>query len=493
MTRLNHAVLITLAATLLAAPAAGAAPALTADTLDDSRALATRWLDNLAALRALPALAVTVVIRGEPVYTHATGAADREERAPTTVDTPFYAGSLSKLVTTIAILQLVDAGRLALGDPLAKHLPELHLGADGRAAAAITLEDLLLHRSGLPREGATPYWMTYDFPAWRALATSLDRQPLDFAEGTQTAYSNVGMALLGRVVERVSGEPYADYVARHVLGPLRMADSTARFGVGPAARVAAAWSARSSHVATNGGRFPRGAGDPRAFAPAFGLVSTARDLGRLIAFFQRPDATPGVLSESGVAQMLRPRAPPSPGPELRALGFDADSLNGRAAASHGGWFTGHKSFVILDLPDEIGVVVLGSADDTPAKDIAERLALLFAEAPLVARREPHPDDPAPACLRGLVGAYGSGWIPDREIVLLSDGLYQYEPASDPRSPVRYGLRALVPAGPDAFRAGTADGQLLRFERGPGGVGRRILLDRGLTWLDRYPEPAPPGP
>lgn len=486
----THLAAALLALGLALAPApARPAPALSAGDLADSRALATRWLDNLAALRALPSLAVTVVIHGEPVFTHATGHADRDSLVPTTADTPFYAGSITKLVTTIAILQLVEAGRVALSDPVGAHLPDLRLGADGAAASEITLEQLLLHRSGLPREGATPYWMTYDFPAWPALAASLDGAPLAFAVGSQTSYSNVGMALLGRVIERVSGEPFAAYVARHVLGPLGMADSTAALGPAVRARVAAAWSGRSSHVSGHDGRAPRGAGDPRAFAAAFGLASTARDLGRLVAFFQGA-APPGppVLSPAHAALMLRPRPPATPGPELRALGFDADSLNGRAAASHGGWFSGHKSWVVLDLPDEIGVVVLGSADDTPAREIAERLALLFAEAPLVARRPPGPDDPAPACLRGLVGAYGSGWIPDREVVLLSDGLYQYEPASDPASPVRYGLKPLLPAGPDAFHAGSADGQLLRFQRGPGGVGRRILLDRGLTWLDRYPAP-----
>jgi CubicO group peptidase (beta-lactamase class C family) len=159
------------------------------------------------------------------VVARAYGLADVAARTANTVETRFNVGSVDKLFTRAAIAQLAEAGKLALGDTVHQHLPALAIPG----AAQITIQMLLDHRSGLgdlfgPRYEAAPPSRLRELADWVPLFVD---QPLAFAPGSSERYSNAGFLVLGLIIERVSGERYRDYVARHVFAPAGMTRTSA--------------------------------------------------------------------------------------------------------------------------------------------------------------------------------------------------------------------------------------------------------------------------
>jgi CubicO group peptidase (beta-lactamase class C family) len=157
---------------------------------------------------------------GNVVMTHAYGLANAASSTPNTTETKFNIGSLGKLFTTVAILQLAQAGKLSLDDTVRKHLPELPLAAADR----ISIGQLLDHRSGLgdffgPRFEAAPPSRLRELGDFVPLFVD---QPLAFAPGSSERYSNAGYLVLGLLVERISGEKYRDYVVKHICAPAKM-------------------------------------------------------------------------------------------------------------------------------------------------------------------------------------------------------------------------------------------------------------------------------
>ena len=142
--------------------------------------------------------------------------------APATPDTLYRIASITKLFTATSILQLRDAGALQLDDPVTRHLPWFAVPSRHADAPPITIRHLITHTSGLPREAAFPYWTEGEFPTPERLREGLARQEAVLPTETRWKYSNLALALAGEVVAAASGEPYADYVAGHVLQPLGM-------------------------------------------------------------------------------------------------------------------------------------------------------------------------------------------------------------------------------------------------------------------------------
>ena len=461
------------------------AGAVSPPPVNDLLVLLDRWYDNLVAMRHIPGMA-TVVLRGpEVVWRRDAGFADLASGRPVAPSTRFYAGSVTKLVTSVAALQLRDSGRLDLDAPVTRYLPGFTV--KGGEASRITVRMLLTHRSGLRREGADPYWMTYDFPSWPTLAAELADAPLEFTPGSRTAYSNVGMAVLGQVIAAAAGEPYADYVASHILAPLGMAASAVGAGDVVPPGLATPYSREKRHL--HGARRVLGAGDPRALSPAFGLVTNGADLARFARFLLGAD--PGgarVLAPDSVKEMMTAQDAGPVWTEARGLGFELEKVKGYLRASHNGWFSGHRAQITLVPELALGVIVLANADDAPVADVASRVLDDMIDAVALARMAPAPasagsDDG----LAALVGLYGAGWLPERDVVLLSDGLWQYTPTPSTSLPVRHGLDRLLPMGGDRFHVGNPDGQVIRFARDADGCGARIVLQDGAVWLERRPD------
>ncbi len=203
------------------------------------------------AAYGVPGIAVGVANRGEMVYWKGFGWRDRERQLPVTPDTLFGIGSITKSFTAVAVMQLIEQGKLRTSDPVRKYLPELRIGRDTAIAESITIHHLLTHTTGTPPLPSLIYCMLTSMRADPSMADHpgaarfADAKALDcytdfeeFLAGLDVAplanpgavfsYLNDGWALLGEIVTRISGLQYEDYVSEHILKPAGMTRSTFR-------------------------------------------------------------------------------------------------------------------------------------------------------------------------------------------------------------------------------------------------------------------------
>ncbi len=164
----------------------------------------------------LPGIAIGVVYGEHLVWEKGFGFADVTKKIPMTPQTLFRLASITKLFTSTAIMQLRDAGKLQLNDPIEKYLPWFKIKNRFPDEPPITIWHILTHTSGLPREAAFPYWTDHNFPTLEQIIERLPKQETIFPPETKWKYSNLAMALLGAIVESASGEKYDKYIQRTI-------------------------------------------------------------------------------------------------------------------------------------------------------------------------------------------------------------------------------------------------------------------------------------
>jgi CubicO group peptidase (beta-lactamase class C family) len=262
-------------AAFAAAPPALAAEEATAppdSRLADAAALYDLWAGEQLAYNGVPGVVVGVVSGGRLAWAKGYGTTDLSGGSPLTPATRFRIGSVSKVFTATAILQLRDAGRLRLDDPVAKHLPWFKVPSPFPTAPPITIEHLLTHTSGLSREAPFDAWTTHEFPTREELRAAMPRVTVISPPGKTYRYSNLGLALLGEVVAAASGEGWADYVRAHITAPLGMSSTTGA----PTAAEIAALPRQHRRRQPDGRRGTLAYYDTGAIAPAAAIVSTPR-------------------------------------------------------------------------------------------------------------------------------------------------------------------------------------------------------------------------
>jgi len=322
-------------------------------------------LDDMRESQDVPGISAVIVSKLGVVFAGASGVANLESSERMTADSVIYAGSLSKLLTAALVLQLVEQGSLSLAD---------EVDGIGDGSRSVTVEHLLTHSAGLPREGDFGYWFSADFPDATELAGFLATTDLRSAPGESLHYSNIGYAALGSVVEQVTEQTFDAALRERVIEPLDMNASGAR---GPASGVANGYTPTGRIIPSAdrpfagvgrqvGNRHVRMYHDARAMSPAFGAYTSASDLGRL-AQFLLGCGNDAVLSVAMRQHMFEIQ------PSGWGLGIRIESLNGRTVARHGGWFAAHRSHLLLDIDMGIGIVVMANADNADPAAIAEEL------------------------------------------------------------------------------------------------------------------------
>lgn len=325
-----------------------------------------------------PSIAIALVNRDGLIWSSAWGMADSAGKTPATADTLYRAGSVSKLFTDVAVMQLVEQGKLDLDAPVTTYLPDFR--PTNPFGVPITLRHLMTHRSGLVRESPRGHYFDDAAKGQADAVASLNETTLVAKPGTLTKYSNAGIAVVGEVVARVAGQPFEQAVDTLVLKPL---------GMGSSAFSRAALKspvATSQMVSFDGGRWeapPLELGTPAAGS----LYSSANDLARFAQAFLNKGALPGgrLLSEASVQEMWRKQFAPA-GQRNFGLGFVLGEIDGNPSVGHGGAVYGHVADLKL-LPDAgIGVVVLSTLDSSP---LAGRLGT-FALQSLLAEQQGRP-------------------------------------------------------------------------------------------------------
>lgn len=236
--------------------------------------------------------AVTLVARhGVVASLDAVGWRDLENRKPMRTDSIFQIMSMTKPVTAVGIMMLMEEGRLALSDPVEKYLPEFdRMRAIGtkRPTRAITIRDLLTHTAGVTTpEMIRNILSTMDLTLAEAVSYYA-QAPLEFEPGTQWKYSNAGIAVLGRIIEVVANKPYERFIDERILKPLGMKDSFYFPPADKTGRIALVYTLENGKLKragpeTLGGepdKYRKGAKYP---CPECGLFSTATDV---LAFHQ---------------------------------------------------------------------------------------------------------------------------------------------------------------------------------------------------------------
>jgi CubicO group peptidase (beta-lactamase class C family) len=336
-----------------------------------------RIYTGYAALSPVPGLVHGIVADGCLAECGVQGVQDLASARPVTADTVFRIASMTKAFTALAILQLRDAGRLQLDAAAEEYVPELRgWRYPTRDSARIRVRDLLTHTAGFVTDDP---WGDRQNPLSEDGFTQLLREGVPFARPPQTAmeYSNLGYALLGRVIANVAGQPYGEWIRRSLLQPLGM-DST---GFDPEAApperraLGYRWEEEAWRAEPTLGH--------GAFSAMGGLLTSARDYARWVAFLlsawpARDDADAGPVSRATVRELMQganyPQLRQRPGRSgeaapRQAVAYGMGLWTGVDAElgltlRHSGGYPGYGSHMLL-LP-ECGVGVFAFANRTYA-------------------------------------------------------------------------------------------------------------------------------
>jgi CubicO group peptidase (beta-lactamase class C family) len=349
------------------------------------------WIAATVAQREQPGLSIGIVYDQDLIWAKGYGYADLARRVSATPTTIYRIASISKLFTATAIMQLRDAGKLRLDDPVSERLPWFSIKRTYDGGPPITIRHLVTHTSGLPRELSGVNWSDLAFPGRDDLRRALPGQETVFPPETEWKYSNLAVSLAGEIVAEVSGEPWPQYVERHILRPLGMS----------ATRAAPLRDLRGLAVGY-GRRVPGRARDIEPFvdigaeSPAGNLASNVLDLAKFVSLQLRDGPTGGrqilqgsTLREMHRVQWLRPDWQSGWG-----LGFSVRRVGDHVRVGHGGSLPGHRTQIEIAPAQKLGVIVLTNANDgDPLRYVDQAFALLGA---VVAKAVALPDTPKPA-------------------------------------------------------------------------------------------------
>jgi CubicO group peptidase (beta-lactamase class C family) len=231
MDNIMSRLLITLALLALSLPAG-------AQTLNSAFPDVDRLVREFAAREHIPGAAWGIVVDGKLVHAGTTGVRDIATKSPVTADTVFRIASMTKSFTAMAIMKLRDEGKLSLDDPAERYVPELKgLRYPTSDSPRITVRHLLSHAEGFPEDNP---WGDQQLAATEDEFTAMLRRGIPFSNppGLAYEYSNYGFAILGRIVQNVSKMPYRQYIATHILQPLKLTSTTLEPTSVPADRLA---------------------------------------------------------------------------------------------------------------------------------------------------------------------------------------------------------------------------------------------------------------
>jgi CubicO group peptidase (beta-lactamase class C family) len=366
---------------LIAAVSQTAPPVPSARFTDPERRakLATAFADidrmfaEFAKTAHVPGAAWGIVIDGELAHSGAAGVRDLASSAPVDADTIFRIASMTKSFTAMSIVKLRDERRLSLDDPAERYVPELKgLRYPTTDSPRITIRHLLTHTEGFPEDN--PWGDQQLAESEEQLSRMLrDGIPFSNAPGVAYEYSNYGFAILGRIVSRVSGQPYDEYVSKNILQPLGMTSTTLHPSRVPATRFAIGyrWEDerwKQEKALAHG-----------SFGAMGGMLTSIRDLSRYVSAFldawpPRDGPETGPISRASLREMQQPWRPSGTRVVLdkanstshltaSSYGFGlgvTQTCDYRAMVAHGGGLPGYGSLMRW-LPDYgVGIIAFGN-------------------------------------------------------------------------------------------------------------------------------------
>lgn len=377
---MNRRMLAALTTVALLLPGAVAVPAVAAQTPHDhadSQALARSGAAEILANTKASSISIALVDGDRTAWTVTAGAVDNTATKPSAA-TLYGIGSVSKMLATIAVMQLVDAGKVSLDAPVTDYITDFRMASP--EYRQITVRMLLDHTAGLPGTDYANAFTSIPYTGYAdQVLQTLTHSRLKTTPGSMAVYCNDCFTLAGLVAERVSGQSYPDYVTEHILRPLGM--TTSRYATQPLA------SGTYAPVLTDAGTLPV---ELTSIYASGGLLSTPTEMGRLAAMLMNHGTLDGtrILSADAVTEMGTNQLPTTlvgPRPPLfkYGLGWDTVEEPGLHTAGVSGWVKGgdtaqyHAAFTLA--PDnDIAAVVLAAGvtvDSGTLEALAQKIVL----------------------------------------------------------------------------------------------------------------------
>ena len=356
-----------------------------------------------AARAHVPGIAYGIVVDGKVVHIGTAGLRDVARHAPVDTGSVFRIASMTKSFTALSVLKLRDEGKLSLDDPAERYVPELaSLHYPTTDSPKITIRLLLSHSTGFPEDNP---WGDQQLADSDEQLSQMLRHGIPFSTspGTNYEYSNLGFAILGRLVANVSGMPYARYVREQILAPLGMTSSTLQAAQVPASRLAHGYRFQDGSWLEEQ-QLPDG-----SFGSMGGMLTSVSDLGRWVGFMldawpPRDGAEHGPVKRSSVREMQQvarfsgasaSRDPATGALSLSAGGYGFGLGVSRTClfpmiVSHSGGLPGFGS-IMRWLPDYgVGIVALGNLTYTGWGNVTSQALDALAATGGLVPREPQP-------------------------------------------------------------------------------------------------------
>lgn len=401
---------------------------------------------------SLVGLTVAFIDDDRVVWKKGFGYADRENKKKARPETSYKIASLSKLFTGTAVMQLEEKDLIDLDRPVTDYIPEFAIKSRFKDIKPITVRMLMTHHSGIPSdkghglfdENPEPYKFVVDY---------LKDQYLSYPPGYMYCYSNLGVCLLGLIVERVSGDSFPDYIQQNILEPLQMSGSSMSYSY--------------NHDETMAMEYSGGKQEKCLIArdlPSAGMISNVNDLSKFLIMMMNEGTYKDteILDDDTVEDMLDEQNDDNLMDFNRTMGLiwhiSRPSLNYNGkVCMHRGISLYHRSEMVY-LPDEkLGIIVLCNTDSgtEPVRKIVDQALLIALEQQKGIKPEPKPeieqvnlsDDEK----RFIIGEYATlkglvkiKLIEDRLWAEITDRIFKLIPQEDNMFSLQYSLFGIVP-------------------------------------------------
>lgn len=304
----------------------------------------------------VPAFSISLVDGEDLVWAKGFGFQDSEKQVPATAETIYRVGSVSKLFTDIAVMQLEEQGSIDLDVPVHSYLPKFEPA--NPYEKPITLRQLMTHRSGLVRESPVGNYFDPTEPTLDATVESLNETKLVYEPETKTKYSNAAIAVVGKVLESLIDSTHAASVRTSILDPLKMDNSSFALSPSIEEKLAVGWMHTYDGRRFEAPKFLLGTG------PAGNMYSNVLDMAKFLTCILKQGKTPAgqILTKDSFREMVTPIKDAEGESRSFGIGFHIQDLDGYTKIGHGGAVYGFSTQVEALPQRGIGVAAVSSLD-----------------------------------------------------------------------------------------------------------------------------------
>ncbi len=360
----------------------------------DVTALLNVWLEAQKDYEDIPAIMGVAVKDQDVIWSGSFGKSNVEEDIESNINTACSVCSVSKVFTATAIMKLVSEEKLQLDQEIKDILPFYSIKQAFPDGGNVTIESLLTHSSGVPRDTKHSYWSGPDFPfpSKEELVKNLSEMETIYAVGTDIQYSNLGYALLGLVIEEISGISYKKYIETEIFQPLGMHNSVVEMQKSTYGNEHAFGYTASNR---NGSRKRASFYQTRAMQPAAGISTSALDLAKFASWqFRLMDATePELLTPAALKRMYEIQATNENGRAKRGFGYEVfTDSEGNKWVMHGGICPGYVSFFKMNVTNKMAYTILVNANRVRALRYVNSVIEIFNKAESISQSKTKKND-----------------------------------------------------------------------------------------------------